>query len=94
LLGLFSVELLIPPLVVAVAFIVARAIRPVADLIREERRLRLWRYFHDSAVKRGQDPDPVEMIRAVTEGRPPPERVQTRPALSSPPKSDDKSLAA
>jgi hypothetical protein len=90
----FSVELLIPPLVVAVAYVVARAIGSVVDLIREERRLRLWRYFHDSAVQRGQDPDPVEIIRAVTEGRPPPEQAPTRPALTSPPKSDDTSLAA
>jgi hypothetical protein len=88
------VELFIPPVIVAVGWVLARAIGPIADLIRQERRDRLLRYFHDSAIKRGQDPDPVEIIRAVTEGRPPPEPAPTRPALSSPPKSDDTSLAA
>jgi hypothetical protein len=82
------------PLIAAVAFIIARAIRPIADLIREQRRLRLLRYFHDSAIKRGQDPVFVEVICAVTDGRLPPERAPKRPALTSSPKADDTSLAA
>jgi hypothetical protein len=79
------------PLIAVVAWVIAKAIGAIADLIREKRRLRLWRYFHDSAIERGQDPDPAEIIRAVTdEGRPPPAaQPPTPPALPSPPKSDD-----
>jgi hypothetical protein len=80
------------PIIAAVALVVARAIGPITDLIRQERRLRLCRYLYDDAVARGEKPDAVEIIRAISEGGP--GRSTRRPALPSPPKSDDTSLAA
>jgi hypothetical protein len=88
--GACQVELI--PIIAAVALVVARAIGPITDLIRQERRLRLCRYLYDDAVARGEKPDAVEIIRAISEGGP--GRSTKRPALPSPPKSDDTSLAA
>jgi hypothetical protein len=59
---------LVPFIIVAVAYVTARAAGPAADLIRDWLRYRYRRYLHDQAVARGQDPDPVEMIRADSEG--------------------------
>jgi hypothetical protein len=64
----------------------------IAGLIREKRRLQLCRYFYDDAVKRGEKPDPVEVIRAASLGMIGP--ASKAPALPSPPKSDNTSLAA
>jgi hypothetical protein len=56
----------------------------------------LWllfcRWVIDSAAKRGEKPDPVEVIRASILGMI--GRSPKAPALPSPPKSDDTSLAA
>jgi hypothetical protein len=65
--GACQVEL-VPLIIVAVAWIIAKAAGPTAEVIQEWLRLRYRRYLHDQAVARGQDPDPVEMIRADSEG--------------------------
>jgi hypothetical protein len=64
----------------------------MALVIREWLWLRYCRYIHDQAVARKQDPDAAEMIRAASGGRL--GHSPKRPALPSPLKSDDTSLAA
>ena len=54
--------------------------------------LRYCRYVHDQAVARGQNPNPVQMIREAGDGFS--DRSARSPALRSPPKTDDTSLAA
>jgi hypothetical protein len=59
-------------------------------------RVGLWllfcRWVIASAVKRGEKPNPVELIRAASLGMI--GRASKPPALTSPAKSDDTSLAA
>jgi hypothetical protein len=50
------------------------------------------RWVINSAIKRGEKPDPVEVIRAASLGMI--GRSSKTPALPPPPKSDDTSLAA
>jgi hypothetical protein len=58
----------------------------IALVIRERMWLRHCRYLHDQAVKRGQNPDPAQLIQAARGGRlqQAAEQVQRSPA--SPPK--------
>jgi hypothetical protein len=59
----------------------------VVLVIRERMWLRHARYLHDQAVARGQDPDPVLLIRATRAGRIQQAAEQVRPAITGKPNS-------
>jgi hypothetical protein len=54
------------PAIVAVATVIVGGIVPV---VRDRMWLRHYRYLHDQAVARGQDPDPVQLTQASRAGR-------------------------
>ena len=68
-----------------VSAIVVAIVAGVALVIRERMWLRHCRYLHDQAVKRGQNPDPAQLIQAARGGRLQQAAEQVRQAITGKP---------